>query len=215
MEGIPNFGDAFFLWHELTLHPAAMASMLKGELMVSYQAVKGYSLPEAMVVMLVFSLCMTQAVPAMSRVVDNVRIKTGVLALMDSLHLTRSEAIRRNARVVLCKSASGSACTPTGAWERGWIVFQDANGNGVVDPGEEVLRREASLPSNLRIVGNSTVDDYVAYTGLGKTTLNSGAFQAGTITVCQPSIQRVDGYQIVINSSGRARVAKAALKACL
>lgn len=183
--------------------------------MVFYRTTKGYTLPEVMVVMLVFSLCLTQAVPAMSRVVDNVRIKTGMSALMDSLHLTRSEAIRRNARVVLCKSVSGNTCTLNGAWERGWIIFQDVNGNGVVDPGEDVLRREASLPSNLRMVGNTTVDDYIAYTGLGKTTLNSGAFQAGTITVCQPSAQKTDVYQIVINSSGRVRAAKAALNACL
>lgn len=215
MEGIPNFGDAFFLFIELTYVQPLRPQRSKGGCMVSYQMVKGYSLPEVMVVMLVFSLCMTQAVPAMSRVVDNVRVKTGVSALMDSLRLTRSEAIRRNARVVLCKSISGKACAAAGAWEQGWIVFQDANGNGMVDPGEDVFHREASLPSNLRIIGNTTVDDYIAYTGLGKTALHSGAFQAGTITVCQPSAQKTDAYQIVINSSGRARVAKAALSACL
>jgi len=183
--------------------------------MVSCQGQKGYSLPEAMVVMLLFAVCITQAAPALSGVLDNVRIRAGASALMASLHLARSEAIRRNARVVLCKSVNGNACTPKGGWQGGWILFQDANGNGVRDPGEDVFHREASLPSNLRMLGNTTVDDYVAYTGLGKTTLNSGAFQAGTITVCQTLTQRVDAYQIVINSSGRARLAKVAPSTCL
>lgn len=182
--------------------------------MPSHHVARGFSLPEALMAIALLSFCLMQGVPALSKIVDYVRLKAGVSAFMGSLQLTRSEAIRRNARVVLCKSVSGTACAQSGAWERGWIVFQDANGNGTVDPGEDVFHRESSLPSNLRMVGNSTVDDYVAYTGLGKTTLNSGAFQAGTITVCQPSTQRVEGYQIVINSVGRARVAKVSLNQC-
>lgn len=182
--------------------------------MRSRQSIKGYSLLEVMIGMSVFLLCMTQAVPALSSVLDNVRLRSGTDALVDSLHLTRAEAIRRNARVVLCKSNSGSACALHGAWEQGWIIFHDANGNSLLDPGEDVLRREASLPSNLKMTGNTPVSSYVAYTGLGKTSLSSGAFQAGTITICQPSPRPGGAYQIVINSSGRARVAKATLDQC-
>ena len=55
-----------------------------------------------------------------------------------SLNVARTEAVRRNVSVSMCKSSNGTSCG--GNWEDGWIVFDD-NGAapGTVDAGEEVL----------------------------------------------------------------------------
>ena len=39
--------------------------------------------------------------------------------------------------VTVCASSNGTTCTG-GAWQSGWIIFSDANGNQSVDSGEIV-----------------------------------------------------------------------------
>lgn len=175
---------------------------------------KGYTLIELLVALGLLTSLMAWAVPSLSDVIHAVRVHTGTQALANSLALARSEAVKRNARVVMCKSAQGAACEPGAGWEQGWIVFHDLNSNGVVDAGEHVLHREAAMPTALRMSGNTPVSQYVLYTPYGRTKQVSGAFQAGTFTVCTNSGKRVQARQVVINSVGRARVASASLTQC-
>jgi type IV fimbrial biogenesis protein FimT len=42
----------------------------------------------------------------------------------------------------------------------------------------------------------------------------SGAFQAGTFTVCRQSAAAVQGRRIIINAGGRPRVQKVNLESC-
>ncbi|MDP3699920.1 MAG: GspH/FimT family pseudopilin [Hylemonella sp.] len=176
---------------------------------------KGYSLIELLVALSLVTTLMAWAVPTLSDVIHSVRVNTGTQALATSLALARSEAVKRNARVVMCKSAQGTACEPDAAWEQGWIVFHDLNSNGVVDAGEPVVHREAAMPPTLRMSGNTPVSHYVLYTPYGRTKQLSGAFQAGTFTVCAAAGKRVQARQVVINSVGRARVANAGLTQCV
>jgi len=175
---------------------------------------KGYTLIELLVSLSLMTSLLAWVVPTMSDVIYSVRVHTGTQALTNSLALARSEAVKRNARVVMCKSARGLACEPGASWEQGWIVFHDLNSNAVVDVGEHVLHREAAMPSALRMSGNTPVSHYVLYTPYGQTKQLSGAFQAGTFTVCMNAGKRVQARQVVINSVGRARVANASLTQC-
>jgi type IV fimbrial biogenesis protein FimT len=154
-------------------------------------------------------------VPTVTDLVHTSRVQAGSQALASSLALTRSEAVKRNTRVVMCKSASGQACEPQGAWDRGWIIFEDRNNNGRADVDEEVLYREAGMSGALRVSGNLPVSHYVSYTPYGRTRQVSGSFQAGTFTVCsQKAAGRGPARQVVINSVGRPRVAKAPASVC-
>ncbi len=177
-------------------------------------SVSGMTLTEVLVGIFLLAAGMTMAVPAFSGLMERVRLKSGTDALMTGLHLTRLEAIRRNGRVVLCKSASGHMCARGQGWEQGWIVFHDVNGNSAIDPDEDVLYREPPMDPGLKVVGNLPVSNYIAYNGLGRTSLTSGAFQAGTITVCHPAMRTGDAYQIIINSYGRPRMARTVVDHC-
>lgn len=176
---------------------------------------KGYTLIELLVTLSLVTSLLAWAVPSLSDVIHSVRVHTGTQALTTSLALARSEAVKRNTRVVMCKSAHGLTCEPGASWEQGWIVFHDPNNNGVVDAGEHVLHREAAMPPALRMSGNTPVNHYVSYTPYGRTKQLSGAFQAGTFTVCTNSGRRIQARQVVINSVGRARVANASLTQCV
>lgn len=174
----------------------------------------GVTLIELLVVLAIVAVLQTLAAPALSGVANAMRITAGTNTFFSSVHLARSEAIKRNARVVLCKSATGDACASTGGWEQGWIVFHDANNNAALDVGEVLLLREQALPHPIRLAGNSQVASYVSYTPMGTTSLTSGAFQAGTLTLCPQSATRVEARQIVISSTGRPRTVKAMVDQC-
>lgn len=174
----------------------------------------GVTLIELLVLLVLVAVFQTLAAPALSGLANSMRLSAGVNRFFSSVHLARSEAIKRNARVVLCKSATGNACASTGGWEQGWIVFHDANNNAALDAGEVLLLREQALPHPIRLAGNSHVAGYVSYTPMGTTRLTSGAFQAGTLTLCPQSATRVEARQIVISSSGRPRTIRAMVDQC-
>lgn len=174
----------------------------------------GYTLLELLVAMSLILTIVAWAGPAMSEILVSIKMKSGAQAIFDTLELARSEAVKRNGRVVICRSASGAACEPRAAWEQGWIVFQDVNNNAMLDSGESVLHREHALPQALRVRGNMPVQDYVSYTAYGRSKLTSGAFQAGTFTVCTESGHSVEARQVIINSAGRPRMSKASPASC-
>ena len=174
----------------------------------------GYSLVEMMFALVLVVLVQALATPAISGIVNSSRVNTGAEAIFNSLLLARSEAVKRNGKVVVCKSAMGNGCSLSGDWQQGWIVFHDANNNATLDAGETILHREAGLSSQVRISGNGPVKNYVSYGPLGRTSLASGAFQAGTLTACIRSAGQVQARQVVINSSGRARLARDKVDDC-
>lgn len=174
----------------------------------------GYTLIELLMGIGIGSGILAMAVPVANDLMNSVRIQAGAQALSSSLALARSEAVKRNGRVVMCKSARGSHCERAGGWEQGWIIFQDRNNNAHLDEGEDILYREAGVATALRMNGNTPVSHYVSYTPYGRTRQVSGAFQAGTFTVCSHASSGVKARQVVINSVGRARVALAPASAC-
>ena len=174
----------------------------------------GFTLSELLVVLSIVGLLQTLAVPAMRSVVDSIRLSMATQTFLSYLHQTRGEAIKRNARVVLCKSDTGSRCVRTGGWEQGWIIFHDVNNNAVVDTGETVVQREPPLGKALRLTGNIQIESYISFTPSGNTSTTSGAFQAGTLTVCRESADRTQARQIVISSGGRIRTQKLDLDRC-
>ena len=175
---------------------------------------RGLTLIELLAVLAVLAVLQKVGAPAMSSAIDSVRLRSASQALFVSLQLSRSEAIKRASRVVMCKSANGADCTRSGGWEQGWIVFHDHNNNARVDAGEAVLQREQGLAGAVRLSGNSAVESYVSYTALGHTSTTGGGLQMGTLTVCQPAATRTSARQIVISASGRARTQKVTLEQC-
>ena len=115
----------------------------------------------------------------------------------------------------MCKTADGVACTSNGGWEQGWILFHDRNNNAVLDAGEEVVQQQGPASTGIRLRGNSPVANYVSYTPTGTAKLTSGAFQAGTFTLCAESAASSNVRQIVLSGTGRARAQKGTSRDCL
>jgi type IV fimbrial biogenesis protein FimT len=174
----------------------------------------GFSLLELMVAVAVSALLLTIGIPSFTAFTSSTRLVNVTNELVSSLHLARSEAIKRNSRVVLCASATGTSCLAAGDWHQGWLVFHDANNNAVRDVGETVILARYALPVGFSLTGNEQIKKYISYTSSGAAKLISGAFQAGTLTLCNTSPALGAARQIVISSTGRPRVVKVVPASC-
>lgn len=175
---------------------------------------RGFTLVEMLVVLSVVGVLLTVAIPSFSQVAHSVKLSSATNVFLSNLHLARGEAIKRNSRVALCKSADGVSCVSAGGWEQGWIVFHDANNDGLRADTETIIRREMPLPASVRLSGNQNVARYVSFAPTGATLLLGGGFQAGTLTVCRNSADAGEARQIILNAVGRPRVQKLMLASC-
>ena len=178
----------------------------------SFQA--GYTLVELLVVMALGTILLSIAVPSMTAMLNTQRANAAGSSFLASLNLARAEAIKRNARVVVCKSADGLSCMLTGGWNQGRITFHDANNNAAIDADEQLIERYGALPDGLSLTGNTSVANYVSYSASGSAKLVTGAFQAGTFTLCLTPASSAEVQQIVLSSTGRARSRKGVAADC-
>ncbi|MDP2786657.1 MAG: GspH/FimT family pseudopilin [Pseudomonadota bacterium] len=165
----------------------------------------GVTLIELLISISILAILLTVAVPSFQTSIVNNRLGTYSNALFSSLILARSEAIKRNKRVVVCKSSDGESCT--GNWGQGWIVFVDTNNDATVSSGEVIVQKSGALENNYSLTGNEYIASYVSYSSEGVSKTVSGAMQAGTFELCPPSpAPSGNGRNIVISSTGKPRV---------
>jgi type IV fimbrial biogenesis protein FimT len=72
---------------------------------------------------------------------DRSRLASDIDRVMGDMQYARAEAMREGNPVTVCASTDGASCTvgsPT-AWQTGWIVFSDQNGDGLVSSASDVL----------------------------------------------------------------------------
>ena len=167
----------------------------------------GFSLVETLVVLALVAVLLGLAAPG----VATWRARHGLQAvaedLWNGLVLARSQALVQQQRVVLCPLSASGECDAQGSWSSGWQVFVDGNHNRQRDSGERVLLTRGALPAGVRLVGNSTVRLVVKYGADGRSDSLSGTF-----TLCR--LDSPEGWQVVVNALGRARMAQVGSPEC-
>ena len=171
---------------------------------------RGVTLIELLVALSVLSILLAVGVPSFSQFTENTRLNSYANTMFSHMMLARSEAIKRNTRVAICKSLDGSACASSGDWGQGWAVFVDLDNNASIGSGEQVIATASALPTDFSFFGNCNISDYISYDGQGMTKLTSGGFQVGTFTLCPPDSAAVagNGREIKLNLAGRVRTVK-------
>ena len=168
-------------------------------------ACNGAFLIELLLVTATVGVLMGLALPSLGAMLQAQKSITVANHLLASLHFARSEAIKRNARVVVCKSADGLVCSGVGAWDQGWLVFHDRDNNAQRSLDEDLVQTHLGSEDGLRLSGNGPVANYVSYAANGRARTIQGAFQAGTVTLC-PTMAGGAVRRIIIGAPGRPRL---------
>lgn len=134
----------------------------------------GFTLMELMVTVVLAGLLLAMAVPSYSRFVAGSRVTDQTYDLIGALNLGRSEAIRRNANITLCRAADDVAttCATGGANWQAWVLRT---------AGGEVLRRGTfNNFGNTQHVSSTLTDESIVFgaDGLART---GGVLVGGTV----------------------------------
>ena len=101
----------------------------------------GFTLIEMMVALVVLAVLLAVAAPGFYELIKNNRMLSEVYGLRAALNGARSEALAQRTVVTLCrhddaddKPCEGDECKCKGdGWNKGYIAFADADGNGEAD----------------------------------------------------------------------------------
>ncbi len=175
--------------------------------MHSLKAVKGFTMIELVVTMAVLAILVALAAPSFTSVINNNRLTGNANELLSTLQSARIEAVRRNARVVICRNDSpdtGNVCnTAAGAW-RGWTTFVDVNRDGDVDVGEAVLysgtfTAPAQLQASPAVSGGS---QRILFSPDGLAYSNAGALLRARFAFCIPTTSPPENTRFITILAG-------------
>ncbi|MGZ0785668.1 general secretion pathway protein GspH [Pseudomonas sp. TKO26] len=154
---------------------------------------KGFSLIELLSALAVLALLLPLSGAAFSELLRSNRQQDTAQMLASGLRNARAAAILHQ-RTALIHGLDND-------WSRGWRIILDISGKGPEDSGNPLLIERRS-GGQVLIVGNRPVQHYVRFSPLGNPLLPSGAFQAGTLHICQAG-QEHSRHQVVLSRSGR------------
>ncbi len=142
---------------------------------------RGFSFVELMLAIAILAILATVAIPSFSEFALANKLRAYSNNLVASVHLTRSEAIKRNQVVEMCVSINGSTCGE-GGWEQGWIVLVD----------ETVLYRQQAVVDGFRISASGGLETLSFQpTGLAATQVQFTVCRAAPTIGAQESIVSV------------------------
>jgi type IV fimbrial biogenesis protein FimT len=122
---------------------------------------EGVTLIELMVTLAVVGVLLAVGIPAIGDLIATNRMSSAVNALVSSVHLARSEALKTGDRVSVCASTNWDSAAPSCNGNNladGWIVFVDSiTQNNNVDPGETVVLTHEPLPDVIDLIAPQIV----------------------------------------------------------
>ena len=181
-------------------------------------AARGFTLIELLVAVAILAILAMVAAPSFNEAILSNKLASYANNFTASATLARSEAIKRNTTVVLCRSADGTTCATSGTWQQGWIVMctqNPANPGVCVVGGTEnlVLQRQQALSPDYHFTAADSAYS-LDFLGTGEARITGGGAPA-TLTLCRATPE--PGRQertLRVSATGRASVEKTTTGVC-
>ena len=154
---------------------------------------RGMSLIQLLLALIIMAITVRFASPAYSELTEHHRRLVTAQELASSLRNARTEALLRHQYVVVYARDED--------WSTGWKTILDLSGEGHLDKNNPILI-DTQNSERIPIAGNTPVKHYVRFNPLGEPLLSRGAFQAGTLHICQAKTAQ-SHHQVVLAKSGR------------
>jgi len=161
----------------------------------------GFTLLEMLITLSISAILTTTAIPAFYELVQRNRLTTEINTFVGHLHYTRSEAVKRGVRAVMCRSTDGESCERTAGWEEGWIIFADYNGNRELDGRDQLLFVEKGEENGITITSGRR--RRIVFQNTGQSPGSNG-----TYVFCIPEYPKY-AKAVIISNTGRPRISTA------
>ena len=162
----------------------------------------GFTLVELMTSVAVVAITLGIAVPSFNAMIMTNRLATQTNDIIATITYARSEAIKRNRTVTLCRaeSAAENDCGDAGPWEQ-WLVR---------DPAGNVIRRGSfAEPDDPVSVTSSLPETTLMFSPDGFARTDAGALANGqTILVCVPNAPAENRRQVTLGAGSRISLTK-------
>lgn len=184
------------------------------------RAIRGLTLVELVTTLAIAAILTTMATASFQEITAQNHATAETQRILSSVFLARTEALRRNQRVVICRSANPSNETcgggTAGDWSTGWLVFVDSNRSESRDSGEEVLLVAEAIKgagNNYVLKTSATaIQDFFSYLPNGRFRDQNSGTTGGSFVFCKKEYRTTDAQQrsraVVINNTGRPKIAR-------
>lgn len=162
----------------------------------------GFTLIEVVVTLVIFSILVTLAVPAMNRWIGNVKIRSTADALQNGLRMAQAESLRRSRQVVFSLTNSPTPQNGLTAAANGnyWSIntipsmTDGTEGNQFVEAGPLT-----SITSGVAVTGPAAI----CFNSVGRLVANAATGINGATCALPGGTPPVQSYQITLASADR------------
>jgi len=162
---------------------------------------KGFTLYELLVTLAIASVLAAMSF-RVGAVLHDSRLSTTANELLTHLALARSEAVKRQLPVSVCKSANGMQCNGDLSWADGWLVFVDIDRDGNIDADDTIVWTSSRPGELMRFVYRGFpggTPRFVTFLPTGFTNEQNGTFYICDHRGAGPT------REVVLDKPGRAR----------
>ena len=174
-------------------------------MLVVSKSVRGFSLIELLLSLLILSILLGLAVPSFARLANKIKVQTSTDLFVSNYQLARNSAISRRKDTIYCpintqlSDFTGQRCAQD--WTLGAIAFVDGDGNLTIDSAIDIIAIVNKPPTGVQMRMRAGLNkQYLRF-------LPNGLLEntAGNLVVCPEDNEARSAKTVIFTRLGRLR----------